>query len=245
MSNHQIDKVMAKVRALLDRAASTEHEGERDNCLEKADRLLIKHHLDMSQIDMSDQSRAKPSHVSFTYNVKYENDRTGLLSGIADLFSCQVVRIPNVPNTKYYDPDFDAKRYYMIVGFQSDVDLVYALHDQLDDDLMMNLYTMSSTDVTSRKSFILGYTNRVLERMKKFYRQEVSNSEAGTDIVLASKSTAVQEALDEMFPNLVTSKARRKKINHRYYDGEDRGSRADISLSGSKVDDGARMAISN
>lgn len=90
MQSINIDSIKNKIRALLAKAESTEHEGERDLFLAKAHELLEKHQLDLFELDDEDPIGW------FTCDTRYQAGpmayKSQLHSMVAKFYGCRVVR---------------------------------------------------------------------------------------------------------------------------------------------------------
>ncbi len=81
------DKVMARIKALLDKAASTEHEGEADAFIAGAGRLMAKHRIEES--DLVDESDIITSTLTTTVlwgDLPYPQARGTLIGNVAKPF---------------------------------------------------------------------------------------------------------------------------------------------------------------
>lgn len=79
--------VLAKVKALLAKAASTHSEDEADNCTRLAHRLLEKHNLDMSQLVDEPQEGAGVDKVNCMYTSPWRAD---VATAAASLYFCKL-----------------------------------------------------------------------------------------------------------------------------------------------------------
>ena len=81
------EDILRKVRALLDRANSTEFEGERDACLAKADALMMAHAIEQWQLEQANPGQAaQPVRVDMDFSWYYDERNREVASAFWLLF---------------------------------------------------------------------------------------------------------------------------------------------------------------
>jgi hypothetical protein len=229
-----VSKILTKVRALIDKAESTEHEAERDAFLAKAQQMMEEHAITQAEIEM-----AKPSQVREPISVRVEYG-TGVGKGalgslavtLARANRCQVVSYSNYRGSRYMQLGVTFQ------GMPEDVEfcemLFTSLRLQAEQALQLSLKLGKKPEWTHgrtyRNSFMEGYFDRVRNRIKEQANQRESermSSEGGhTALVLAN----VQGRIEEKFGK-VSYGTRRTHIgcDAGHSDGGYHGARADIS----------------
>lgn len=87
------EKMIDRIRALLEKAARTDFEGERNALLDKADALMRKHQIDEALLDATRpvEERAATAFVNFTWSwFKFQGDRQTILAAVAEHYRCHV-----------------------------------------------------------------------------------------------------------------------------------------------------------
>lgn len=212
----QSDGVLAKVRALLAKAESTEYEQEAEAYSAKAQDLITTHSIDVALLaDVHDIPGGRRVYI----DNPYAKPKFILLNGIAQSNSCRCVWAKG-SNTA------------TLVGHQSDMLLVELLFTSL---LLQGTGAVlaggakqkwdgSSSTKSWRNAFWLGYAGRIHERLREATAaaEQRHEAEQGRDYlpVLAKRSEAVEKAMSEAFPQLGTM---RTSVSNR--EGVDAGRR--------------------
>ncbi|WP_062290763.1 DUF2786 domain-containing protein [Demequina phytophila] len=203
---------------------------ERDLARKRAEKLMVRYAIDEAGVRMTREEAEKPTTRKFEFEAPYVKDQIILVCGIAQVFSCRSV--------------VHGGRRVTSVGFASDLAMVAALVETLLPAmrLEMDLYGGSQS---RKKAFAWSFTGTVTERLADFYAgalREAEEEGTGSALVLADRSTRVQEAYSQMFPHLRS--ARRRVLNswEGWSAGAEAGKRADISL-GRKVDEAGRREL--
>lgn len=231
------ESIKRKIHAMLSRA---QHPNtpvpEAELCMQQAQKLMIKYSLNQANIEseMTGEYQTRPSTFELYIPAPFIKQKSELLSSICQIFNCTAVRNQFVE---------DGHALATVFGFESDTDSVWTLFQSLHLQMVDALYDQEQSSVTFRKSFISSYTGRVYGRMMDYYKEELSESEAGTDLVLANRMEDVKALQKETFPDTRTSK--QTKIND--YDaarqGRDAGNKADITLTSRKITENEKAMI--
>lgn len=220
------DSMVRKVRALLERAASTEHDGEAESCREAAERLMVKYSIDAALLENKEGYKTKPTSFKCEMFAPYGKEKGYLLFRISEVFSCTTIDIRN--------GDFH------VFGFESDLDMVWTLWESLQTQMVLELAPHNYEDITFKRSFMRAFANRVHDRLEEFYRAAVSESGGGTDLVLRDRKKDVDSAVRDEYPSLTRSRSKSRRNNYGAHHGHQAGGRADIGLAGNKVSAGSR-----
>ncbi len=219
MSN---DGIIAKIEALLAKAAGTEFEQEAEAFYAKAQELMIRHAVDEQMLAQASGSRTteKPVGERFMYSANDANvpGKKQILGSVARNNRCKVL---------FY---VGSKKEQMctIVGFADDVTFVKMLYANLivQAGRESRAARLSKADTTA---FMLGFA-QVIERRMKEVNTTVTNS-GGTSMTLAlrDRSAVVKDVFSEMFPRTRASRTRTSGSEHAMLSGRAAGERADIS----------------
>ncbi|MEX2659453.1 MAG: DUF2786 domain-containing protein [Acidimicrobiales bacterium] len=197
-------KVLAKVRGLLAKAESTEFPEEAEALSAKAQELITRHAIDQALLASSEAQSAPPGARRVPVEDPYAAGKAHLLHAIASANRCRTVW---------------SKRYGFCTafGYPSDLDAVELLHASL---LVQATSAMAAAGpqvdargVTRtrsfRSSFLTAFADRIGERLRQTTESSVSTADDALGDgrllpVLAAREEAVEEALAEAFPDLVS-----------------------------------------
>jgi hypothetical protein len=207
------EAVMRKVRSLLELAedAGTEHEAT--NARERAEALMIKHAIDEAILaEAGPEAREEVTSREITLTSPYADEKSLLLTEIAE-----VNRVRTVSPTR----PFHGKLPATLVGYPSDLDRVEVLFTSLllqaSREVMQvrpgepswieaKLFGRESL-TTYRRSWMLGFSETVGQRLRRIHGEQQAQAEArnttghGTELVLADRQAAVDDAFAHLFPN--------------------------------------------
>lgn len=197
-------KVLAKVRGLLAKAESTEFPEEAEALSAKAQELITRHAIDQALLASSDAHGAPPGGRRVPVEDPYAAGKAHLLHAIASANRCRTVW------SKQYG-------FCTMFGYESDLDAVELLHASL---LVQATSAMAaagpqvdargvSRTRSFRSSFLTAFAHRIGERLRQATETSVSTAD---DVlgdgrllpVLAAREEAVEEAVAEAFPDLVS-----------------------------------------
>lgn len=267
------EKMIAKIKALLDKAESTGFEKEADAFIAKAQELMMKYAIDDAMVRASGK-KSKDEIVTRSVEVRrrFRGTQGQFLSGLARLFKCRV----------YFSDYGEARLPYYIVGYEGDAIFVEILFESIraqangarltagiglrkrvecNDCGGSGTYPKSigggKCDTCKGKgirqgsqgiqahSFLEGYFSRVLARCADRYRQQVEA--AGSSVALALRDKG-QEVDAWMGDHLDLRKARASRARsfdgNAYGKGHDAGNKADISGGRGHFSDKPRKELS-
>lgn len=192
------DKLLARVRALLDKAEATEFPEEAEALAGKAQELMTRHAIDASMLT---GSGAGEQVVGRRIGVDdpYARQKVSLLTTVARANRCEVI----------YSPGLGACHLF---GAATDVELVEVLHVSLllqATRAMLGAGTQRdasgrATTRSFRVSFLAAYAGRIGERLREARKTVETEAEQryGSALlpVLAAKDDAVRAHVEELFP---------------------------------------------
>ena len=202
------ERVLARIRALLAKAESTEYGEEAEALSARAQELMTKYSIDQALLAVSAGREDRPAGRRIPVDNPYEGPKTSLLQAVALANRCRVVWLRDVGLAT-------------VVGFEADLDAVEVLFTSLlvqADTAMLragskqDAYGASRTRAF-RQSFLVSYAIRIGERLaetaehttQEAAAEQVAAAGAGTALVpfLAARRQAVDDAVDEIFGGAV------------------------------------------
>lgn len=200
------EAVLAKVRALLAKAESTNFEHEADALTAKAQELMARHAIDEAVANaIGGACKETPSLRRVPVDDPYATAKSYLLAVVASANGVRSV----------WSEDF---AYMTLVGFEADLDAVEVLFTSL---LMQASRAMlakgrirdargRSRTRSFRQSFFVAFAQRIHERLVVAAHQarEAAEQEMGRDLlpVLAGRREEVDDYTAKLFPHLVKAK---------------------------------------
>jgi hypothetical protein len=195
------ERVLARVRALLAKAESTDFPAEAETFTAGAQALMARHSIDHALLAAAGRAPSdRPTGRRVGIDNPYESPKAILLDAVASANRCRSVWSKNLG-------------YATVVGFPTDLDhvevlftslLVQATTSATRDGSRTDRYGRSRTRAY-RQSFLLSYATRIRERLHEATDQQTTAAAAesgGSNLlpVLASRSQAVDDAAEQMFP---------------------------------------------
>lgn len=197
-------RVLEKVRHLLSKAESTEFPGEAEALTAKAQELLARHSVDRAAVDMADPARRRPGAVvrRIWIDDPYVVAKAQLLHVVAQVNRCRSVLTEPLGLAT-------------VAGHDDDLDAVETLFTSLLVQATAQMTAAGSrTDRAGRsrtrsfrQSFLVAFAVRIGQRLRSAGEATVTAATAahGNALVpvLASRAEAADEAIAELFPDLV------------------------------------------
>jgi hypothetical protein len=200
------DRMLARVRALLAKAESTDFEEEANSLTAKAQELMTRHAIDQAMLTVDTADEA-PCGRRIWIDDPYAGAKANLLAAVARANRCRAVW------TESY-------AFSTLFGFSGDLDNVDVLYTSL---LVQATRAMTaagsvrdgdgrSRTRSFRQSFLLAFAGRIGERLRA--ATTAATEEAGAVHggallpVLAGRDSAVEEACTAAFPHLVPMNVR-------------------------------------
>ncbi|WP_436787751.1 DUF2786 domain-containing protein [Yinghuangia sp. YIM S10712] len=199
-------RMLGRIRALLAKAESTDFTEEAEALTAKAQELMARHSIDAALVTTSTQSADAPGAVRIGVDNPYDAEKAMLLDAVAEANRCRTV----------WSREFG---FSTVIGFDADLDAVELLYTSL---LVQATSAMTRDEARSRRrssrgarnrdfrqSFLIAYADRIGERLTAAVEQAAHQAADHNLLpVLASRTVAVQEATDHLFPDLVTHRVR-------------------------------------
>lgn len=208
------ERILARVRALLAKAESTNYPAEAETFTAGAQALMARHSIDHALLAATGRAPADaPTGRRIGIDNPYEAPKATLLDAVASANRSRSVWAKELG-------------FATVVGHPTDLDTV--------EVLFTSLLVQATTAMTGegsrtyrgggsrtrafRQSFLLSYAQRIRERLTETTRQatETAAAEPGKDNllpVLASRDEAVERATTAMFPHL-TSRSVGTTVDH-------------------------------
>jgi hypothetical protein len=195
-------RMLGRVRALLAKAESTEFAAEAEALTARAQELMARHSIDYALLAAASGSTDTPSGRRLFLESPYEAPKALLLD---------VVAAANRSRAIWHQ----SLGLGTVMGFPADLDAVEMLFTSLlvqATTAMMHAGSQRDAHGRSRtrsfrQSFLTSYAQRIGERLADSAgaaQQQAAAESPGTDLVpvLAARDSAVDQAVDEMFPEL-------------------------------------------
>jgi hypothetical protein len=199
------EKLLARVRALLDKAEATEFPEEAEALAGKAQELMTRHAIDASMLT-GDRAGKQVVGRRIGIDDPYARQKVSLLTAVARANSCEVI----------YSPGLGACNLF---GTSTDVELVELLHASLllqATRAMLAAGTQRdawgrATTRSFRTSFLAAYAGHIGQRLGEAKQavEAEAEQEYGSALlpVLAAKVDAVRAHVGELFPKTRTMRA--------------------------------------
>ncbi len=184
---------LAKVRALLAKAESTEHEAEASAFTAKAHELMTRHAIDLATVLHTEhRDPGRPSMVRIPVDPPYPDAKALLLQTVAEQTRCRSFLIGDV-------------QLATVIGYPSDLEAVELLFTSL---LVQAQHALGQASAGARpgsrqrssgfrSAFLLGFSGRIGERLAEVNRLTFADEQAGTFLpVLRSQEERIEEFLD-------------------------------------------------
>ncbi|MBO1413402.1 DUF2786 domain-containing protein [Streptomyces sp. FH025] len=209
-------RMLARIRALLAKAESTEYPEEAEALTAKAQQLMAQHSIDDALLAATGADRNTPAALRIGVDNPYEGPKTMLLDAVAAANRCRVV----------WAKEFG---FCTVVGFDGDLDGVELLYTSL---LVQATHALNkagsrrdSRSKAFRHSFLVAYATRIRERLTAATERATSAAAAGRHLredgteeqllpdarllpALAARSAAVDDEVGRLFPKLVSQRVR-------------------------------------
>jgi len=223
-----LSKVEALFRMAVDESVTpAEAKAHKD----KAEKLLIKYSIDRALINLKDKSASEDKIILkiVTISNPYRMDKILLLGSIASAFGCRCAYLAETVSLVGYESDIESVKFlYVTLQLQAIGSLIEA---EFEDEPEGNL-------VTYRKSFFLGFTREVGDRLSKYTKAAVSET-TGAEVAIYDRKQAVDSEYGRLFPVTQNTSIRRGSSGLR--SGTAAGKKADIGIT--KVGPQGRRAI--
>lgn len=200
--------MLARIRALLAKAESTDFPQEAEALTGKAQELMARHSIDEARLASGGASPDAPAALRIGVDAPYDGPKTMLLDAVADANRCRAV----------WSAEFG---FCTVIGFDADLDAVDLLYTSL---LVQATAAMAragdahhkrgaARTKSFRHSFLVAYASRIRERLAAATEHAVEEAVAetsGSDLlpVLAAREEKVDKTVDAMFGRLRSQRVR-------------------------------------
>jgi hypothetical protein len=202
------ERILARVRALLAKAESTNYPAEAETFTAGAQALMARHSIDHAMLTAVGRAPAdEPTGRRIGIDNPYEAPKATLLDAVASANRTRAVWAKDLG-------------FATVVGYPTDLDTVEILFTSLLVQATTALTREGSRTYRGggsrtrsfRQSFLLSYAHRIRERLTETTRQETRTAAAEPGNrnllpVLASRDEAVERATNAMFPHLTSHSA--------------------------------------
>lgn len=202
------NKWLVRVRALLNKAedpASTPEEAEALTA--KATELMAKYGIGQALANARAEKKQTPADRIFDLSGAYARERANLLGWIATELRCRSV----VLTLRQGRRKVGLKLH--VFGYQTDLDRVDLLYTSLLVQMVNGLAKaqkpLFEDTAAFRRSWMVGFASEVSRRIGEVEnRAQQDSDEPGVDLVLADRSTQVDQATKAVYPTVPPPKRR-------------------------------------
>lgn len=218
MTEPNIDpKILGRINALIAQSESTPYPAESETFAAKAAEMMAAYGVTESLLAAAGSKDDPIESRGIRIRAPHFHAKVLLMSSIAQPLSCRVVH--------------DRRSLAIIYGHRSDVDRVEYLFDLLLMQVQRMLADVEPMDGTTlsayRRSWVLGFAARVMERMEAGRKIATDRAGTGAELVLVDRAAAVQKRIADELGEVPTGRAR--DINpEAMFRGYDAGRNADI-----------------
>ena len=223
------DRALRRIRGLLAKAESTEFPDEAEALTAKAQELMTRHSVDAALVGTG----SSPGAGGVTVDARrmhvadpYVRAKMQLLAAVADANDVRLIWYQGLGIAN-------------LIGVRTDLDAVELLFTSLLLQVSQALAAVErqegrrSAARTFRRAFLLGYSQRVGERLRTARRHATAEAaaERGVDLlpVLRSRQEAVDSAVTELFPRVRASRTRASVDVGGWHAGRAAADRADVA----------------
>lgn len=223
------EKVLNRVRVLLNKAESTEFEPEAEALREKAQKLIVTYGLEKAlSTPVAQQSAITTIRIDF--QDPFSDRKAYLLHRVSEAFGCKSI--------SFYARGGRRRTYATVVGYPSDLEQVELIYTSLLLQAARELAALpavAARQVRSQRSgFLFGFAERAGERLEALYAAAVEEAEdtgtPGAALVLVDRGNAVRSVYEEMFPDVRSGSISSSNASG-YYAGRNSANRADLGQS--------------
>ena len=220
------DSILNKIRGLMAKAASTEFEAEAQAFADKAAELMARYGVEQAMIADRDPASDPVENRTIHLENPYAQAKSLLLHHIAQALNCHMI---------YSSPSQNnGMAFGLLFGARSDLERVEFLYTSLVlQSVRMAVRThaphaYSSSAVSAyRRSWLIGFANRIGERLQASKTQATRDAGTGAELVLVNRQELAQRAAKQAFPN-TRKRAATISRGDAYRAGQAAASRADM-----------------
>ena len=196
--------ILERVRALLAKAESTEHESEAMAFTAKAQELMTKHAIEQAMIDQAEAAESSPGMIRIPVDAPYADAKALLLQTIAEHTRCRSLFLAELSLSH-------------VIGYSDDLEAVELLFTSLLVQAQRGLAEASAAAPAGartrsqafRSAFLLGFTGRIGERLEEVRRVAYAGADAkGFLPVLRSRDARIDEFVADRFKATTSERVR-------------------------------------
>jgi Protein of unknown function (DUF2786) len=208
------EKMLKRVRNLLDKAESTEYAEEAASLSAKAAKIMLEYGIDKALADAREDKTETPSDKVMEFGAPYADKKAILYFQVLKAFGGAGVYVSGLNRTS---------EYVRVYGFEADllaVDIIYtSLLLQASKHTARTPQNVNAR--TWRVAFWTGFIITVADRFKEAKAEAVKATSApGTEVVLRNRALEVQDAFRKANPR---TKIRSTRMTARSQEGYDSG----------------------
>ncbi|MCX5091929.1 DUF2786 domain-containing protein [Streptomyces sp. NBC_00365] len=204
----QDSRMLSRIRALLAKAEATGFPEEAEALSAKAQELMARHSIDEALLAARTHAKDAPGACRIGVEPPYETAKAVLLDAVADANRCRAVWNESLG-------------FSTVVGFEPDLEAVELLYTSL---LVQATAAMTKAEAAQRaggrkrtksfrQSFLAAYAHRIGDRLAtaaEGAEGEVASAAPAGELlpVLAARDVAVNDHMEQMFPDTVTTRLR-------------------------------------
>jgi hypothetical protein len=208
-----MDKIKEKIQKLMALQVDAEKQGsleEAANAACKVQDLLLKHNLAMAEVEghkVQTMNRVTSSASDIGWNKRQGQWLMGLYNGLAKYNFCRVILTQYPRDVKIH-----------VMGELQNVEVVNYLGAQLAQRVLnlekqgWNLYQGSDKRGTFRRGYLMGTVMGIISQLRE-QREAASRASASVASLVLVQSEAVQEYVEQEFPDTKTQKRSKTKSN--------------------------------
>lgn len=224
-------KVLARVRALLAKAESTQFPDEAESLSAKAQELMNRHAFERAVLDGEQQRKQTAASTRLWLDAPYVDAKSHLVSAIAETNRCRAVFYPHLGFVALVGESMDLE----ITELLATSLLVQATRAMVAEG-SHSTRTGTSRTRSFRQSFLVSYAKRIGERLEEAgVRAHDPVEDERLLPVLAARSQVVEETFEKMFTKL-TQKSATVSNGAGWEAGRAAADRADITVGRHAVD---------
>lgn len=231
---HGDDRALRRIRGLLTKAESTDFPDEAESLTAKAQELMTRYAIDTALLDAGPSPTVGSPVETRRVHVQdpYVRAKMQLLASVAEANDVRVVWYSSLGIAN-------------LVGVRADVSAVELLFTSLLLQVSNALSAaerplgLPSASRSFRRSFLLGYSHRIGERLQTSRRSATAEAAAEHDVdllpVLRSRQVAVEDRVAELFPRVRATRSRASVDAGGWFAGRAAAERADVGVRRASV----------
>jgi hypothetical protein len=195
----EVDPVLAKVRALLNKAESSEYAAEAEAFTAKAQALISRHSLE-DLLGDAHEAGFRPASVRIPIDEPYVNAKASLLHAVAEASRCRSIQLGDYAMCSLTGRPVDIRRVEIL--FTS---LLVQAQAALNEVGRADAPGSQFRSRSFRSSFLSGYASRIGQRLAEERDRAVQSFGSDALPVLARVDSAVDDEVERLFGDRLSS----------------------------------------